>query len=57
MDNILEQTVDVPVLEFQEGIAELIVDFRVLAIKQELVEGSASGAHPRAHREAVRFWL
>ena len=36
VDIVVEQIVDVPVLEIQEGIAEQIVDFAVPAIKKEL---------------------
>ena len=50
IDTVVEQIVDVPVLQGQEGIAEQIVDFAVPPIKEELAEASASGAHPRAHR-------
>ena len=49
---IKEQIVDAPVLQFQEGGAEQIVDFTVPSIKEGLVEVSASGADPRAHRGA-----
>ena len=38
MDTVVEQIVDVPVLECQEGNAEQIVDFTVPTIKDELVE-------------------
>ena len=39
----VEQIVDVPVLEFQEGTGEHIVEFRVLAIKEDLGEVTRSG--------------
>ena len=45
---IKEQIVDAPVLQFQEGVAEQIVDFTVPSIKVV----SALGAHPRTHRGA-----
>ena len=38
MDTVVEQIVDMPVLEFQEGIAELMGDFTVPATKEELAD-------------------
>ena len=49
IDTVVEQIDVVSVLEFQEGVAEQIVDFAVPPIKEELAETSLSGAHPRAH--------
>ena len=48
VDDPKEHVVDVPVLEFHEGVAEQIEDFTVPAIKEELAEAAASGALPRA---------
>ena len=38
MDTVVEKTVDVPELHFQEREAEHIVDSRVPSLKEELVE-------------------
>ena len=35
IDTVVEQIVDVPLLEFQDGMAEQIVDFTFPAIKEE----------------------
>ena len=60
---VVEQIVDVPALQLQEGLAEEIVDSTVPLIKEEIVEviqplpqdytqGRLAVAYQRAHREA-----
>ena len=62
---VVEQIVDVPALQLQEGLAEEIVDSTVPLIKEEIVEviqplpqdctqGRLAVAYQRAHRWADR---
>ena len=54
-ETVVEHIVDVPVLQFQEGVAEQIVDFTAASINEEVVEviqPLPQGEHRGAHRGA-----